>query len=164
MGIKPKFNRQSIAMDLKKEKATIERGIIQILAYTGEEFVKDARSMGRSEGGFGDVTGNLRSSIGYFILKDGEIIRENVKGRAAGQAMARYMVEQLEEKPGYQLVGVAGMQYASEVESRGLNVISSQAETALVNLSVRLRKFANKLQALGFEFDDTGDSVITVFR
>ena len=84
--------------------------------------------------------------------------------RSAGQAMARYMVEQLEEKPGYQLVGVAGMQYASEVESRGLNVISSQAETALVNLSVRLRKFANKLQALGFEFDDTGDSVITVFR
>jgi len=104
------------------------------MQYTGEQFVKDARQMKKSDGGFGDVTGNLRSSIGYFILKDGQIIKSNLKGKASGKSAAQQFVETLPKKMGFQLIGIAGMNYASTVESKGKNVISIQAEAALIDL------------------------------
>ena len=45
---------------------------------------------------------------------------------------------------GYQLIGVAGMDYASYLESRGFNVITSQSVTALKSVEESVRAFAAK--------------------
>ena len=132
--------KNSIHVTLDQWSEEIEERIIRILARVGEEFVKAAREMSKSQGGFSDVTGNLRSSIGYFILKDGEIINRRIylsnvgTDRKKGIETSMKLVQQLPEFIGYRLVGIAGMNYASHVESKGYNVISIQKELAFINL------------------------------
>jgi hypothetical protein len=128
------LNIGQVKITAKKFVGEVEDKMIMVMQYTGEQFVRDARRMTRSDGGFGDVTGNLRSSIGYFILKDGQIIKENLRGKSSGKSAARQFVDLLPKKTGLQLIGIAGMNYASLVESKGKNVISIQAETALIDL------------------------------
>lgn len=128
------LNLGQVKITTKKFVGEVEDKMIMVMQYTGEQFVKDARKMERSQGGFGDVTGNLRSSIGYFILKDGQILKSNLKGKASGKSAAQQFVESLPIKMGLRLVGIAGMNYASLVESKGKNVISIQAEAALIDL------------------------------
>ena len=50
-----------------------EERIYKLLQRAGEEFVK----LARKKGNYQDHTGNLRSSIGYVIVKDGDILTEN---------------------------------------------------------------------------------------
>lgn len=168
MGIKPTFTRADIDRDLDAFREKVESDLFKILAYVGEEFVKEARQMTKADGGFGDITGNLRSSIGYFILKDGKIVKENLKGSAGiGKSAARIALNGVEKRDGYQLVGVAGMDYASKVESKGLNVISVQADTAIINLERILDKYADSLNKIGVSmerFSDDGETVSTTFR
>lgn len=132
MGITLKLGQAKITT--KKFVGEMEDKMIMVMKYTGEQFVKDARNMKKSEGGFGDVTKNLRSSIGYFILKDGQILHDNLRGKASGKSAARQFVESLPKKMGLQFIGIAGMNYASILESKGMNVISIQAESALIDL------------------------------
>lgn len=133
-------SKDSIRVSLDQWSDEIEEQIIRILTRVGEEFVKAAREMSKAQGGFGDVTGNLRSSIGYYLLKDGEIISQRIylsnagTDRKTGVATSRKLVEQMDKFIGYRLVGIAGMNYASYVESKGYNVISIQQELAFVNL------------------------------
>lgn len=138
MGIK--LNIGQVKITAKKFVGEVEDKMILVMQYAGEQFVRDARKMTRSEGGFGDVTGNLRSSIGYFILKDGQIIRSKIykepksKDGITGRNAGKQYLEQIPKKTGLQLIGIAGMNYASLVESKGKNVISIQAEAALIDL------------------------------
>lgn len=164
MGITPKFKQSDIQGDLNKFEAQVEADLVSILAYVGNKFRRDARNMTKADGGFADVTGNLRASIGYFILKDGAVLKESLKGKAAGKTAARNVLNSVEKKSGYQLVGVAGMDYASEVESRGLNVITAQADAAIINLDRLLSKYASKLGKMGFRIDSSGNVVSTAFR
>jgi hypothetical protein len=133
-------SKDTIRVSLDQWSDEIEEQIIKILSRVGEEFVKSAREMSKAQGGFGDVTGNLRSSIGYFVLKDGEIIDQKIylsnagTDRNTGVATSIKLVEQMDEFIGYRLVGIAGMNYASHVESKGYNVISIQKELAFINL------------------------------
>lgn len=159
MGIKLVTNRQDIKRDIKSFQEKVENDLITILQYVGEKFVKEARNMTWEQGGFEDDTGNLRSSIGYFILKDGIIINDNTEGTSQGISAAQHIFSQVEKNNGYQLIGVAGMKYASEVESRGYNVITVQADTALVNLDKLLKRYASKLSRMGVSFEDSGNSV-----
>jgi hypothetical protein len=157
MGIKPLFTKASVNQDLTEWREKVEADLVKILGYVGNKFVKDARLMTKAEGGFGDDTGNLRASIGYFILKDGDVIKENLKGKAEGKIAAQSVLSTIDKKSGYQLIGVAGMSYASEVESRGFNVISYQADTALIDLDRMLRKYASKLSKMGISFENSGN-------
>lgn len=126
-------------------KGSAEDKLVLACKYAGEKFVKDARSFSKAQGGFGDVTGNLRSSIGYFIVKNGQVVESLVYSgnsgtdRKKGVSAGKQLIESWPKKPGIQLVGFAGMNYASFVESRGLNVISVQKETALINLKDLLK-------------------------
>jgi hypothetical protein len=49
-------------------------------------------------------------------------------------------IQDVVKPKGFQLIGVAGMNYASHVESKGYNVISYQADVCMVNLGVSLEK------------------------
>ena len=122
----------------------IEEDVVEAMAYAGEEFVTEAREMNKSEGGFGDVTGNLRSSIGYFILKDGEVIDQGYTGNAEGKHAANKVLGLVKRNRGIQLVGVAGMEYATYVESKGFNVISRQGDAMLVDLEKYIKDIQYK--------------------
>jgi hypothetical protein len=124
-----------------------EADIIRVMHYAGEKFVTDARGMSKAAGGFGDVTGNLRSSIGYFILRNWEVIDSNLTGTPVGQLAARIVIDIVGRKPGLQFIGVAGMEYASHVESRGLNVISMQADTCIIDLEKYFKVIENKYRS-----------------
>jgi hypothetical protein len=68
-------------------------------------------------------------------------------------------------KSGYQLIGVAGMEYASEVEARGYNVITSQADTAIIDLTSSLKSFKDRMnkKGIGVDYDSFDETMVTQF-
>jgi S-methylmethionine-dependent homocysteine/selenocysteine methylase len=101
---------------------------VDVLDYVGLEFVKEARTARR----YIDRTGNLRSSIGYFVLEEGKVVKKGgfspVSSTAtAGPSEGREFIAKIasEYPEGIVLIGVAGMSYAAYVEAHGLNVTDS---------------------------------------
>lgn len=113
--------------------------VLRILRYVGEMAINEARAAGS----YRDVTGNLRSSVGYSIIINGRIAEENYSGNPEGITKGKTLAQQLaSQQPDVALVVVAGMKYASQVESRGRNVLTSAeqlAKTAVPNLVRQLR-------------------------
>lgn len=110
-----------------------EERIYRLLQRAGEEFVKIARK----KGNYKDRTGNLRSSIGYVIVKDGDILTEDYEQSSEGTDKqngireAKRLVSELVPiySDGWVLVGVAAMPYAVYVEAiHNLDVISVATE------------------------------------
>lgn len=101
--------------------------IVNTFMYVGESCIREARD----NGSYMDQTGNLRSSIGYVVVVDGQIVRKNVvdlvKNGTDGTKEAEAFLERLatEHSTGICLIVVAGMNYASYVEGRGYNVLTS---------------------------------------
>jgi len=125
-GLSPMFNLDAVMR--KAEKFANDRTQDQIfkLAYIGEEFVNDARLNGT----YKNHTKNLRSSIGYVILLNGEVEKKNLKGNAEGKLAASKVIEEFKGTPGLVLIGFAGMEYAAAVESKKYDVITSSIPTA----------------------------------
>ena len=111
----------------------VERQIIESLCRIGEEVVTLAKLI-PSERGFTDRTGNLRSSIGYVVCKDGQPIKiafEAVKGGHEGVHTGQKLALEVgANSEGYTLVVVAGMNYAVYVESKGRDVLTSAEKEA----------------------------------
>ena len=106
-----------------------ETRIRYVLHDIGIEFMNAARQNAQ----FTDHTGNLRSSIGYCILLDGEVIDEGYDGRTTdGEIQSKRIVRELAEgyNQGYVLIGIAGMEYAAAVESKGFDVITGSTPLA----------------------------------
>lgn len=100
--------------------------IVQNMQYIGERCVAIARDKNRANT-WGDVTGNLRSSIGYIVQVNGKaVIQSNIEvyegrdGQNAqkGAPAARALLKSLSgtKQSGVVLFVVAGMNYASYVE------------------------------------------------
>ena len=116
-----------------------------LLARAGEEFITLARSIRT----YKDRTGNLRSSTGYAIFKDGRRVGSGVfnanvgepgkkdgeKGVTAGEQMAR-AVGRTHSK---------GMSYAAAVEAKGYDVVTHSADKTEDFL---ISEAANLLRAL----------------
>ncbi|MDR0864961.1 MAG: hypothetical protein LBO74_08525 [Candidatus Symbiothrix sp.] len=104
-----------------------EQVIIRNLCYVGEKCLNEART----NGGYYDQTGNLRSSIGYVVVVDGNVIQmssfSTVKQGKQGASDGQEFVKQLISKfpKGICLIVVAGMNYASYVSAKGYNVLDS---------------------------------------
>lgn len=91
----------------------------------GIAFVDKARARTKSEGGFGNITWNLRSSIGCLLVYNGQAIftyfptiKNGALGSQTGENYAREIAVLVNEGDGVQLVIVAGMEYASFLEDR----------------------------------------------
>lgn len=140
MGIK--LDIGDLGAEIRKAKEKVEHDIIEALKYCGEQAVNYARKHGT----YKDHTANLRSSIHYIVAKNGDILASSEgddplsvtdengethtgdEGKATGLAYARDLSQQ--EKNGFVLVVVAGMQYAEYVERRGYDVLAgAQIET-----------------------------------
>lgn len=149
MAIKPNFSRREIESYLARKRLLIERAIISRLKLLGEKCVAEARSLNT----YMDQSGNLRSSIGYVIVKNGAIIHSSsfeqvqpwsssddaaLNGGEVGEKYAKKLG--LEHSSGYALVVVAGMSYASYVEAMGKDVLSSAEHLAERELPKMLRQ------------------------
>jgi len=140
-GLVPIFNMthvQNIFEDYIEERVNRE---IAILQRIGEEFVNKARSINT----YTDRTGNLRSSIGYVLLWDGDIQKQNFNPKAdAKKQVSELMVKLKSDYPkGMVLIGFAGMEYAAAVESKNYDVISGSAPTKQA-MEDAFKKFLSK--------------------
>lgn len=132
-----------------------KRAIVRRLAIIGEMCVNKARSLPgpsltvfwdsekgqplrsipKHTPGYIDWTANLRSSIGYVIVVDGEIAKmstfepvkgmdgDGTQGAQEGKAFAERLVA--EYPHGIVLIVVAGMKYAEYVQRKGYDVTVS---------------------------------------
>lgn len=177
MGIKPRYSSAETLRELQRQYRSIERGILIRLDRVGLQWYTNAKTdlnidtsafpairkqqpgdPVRGQGEYLDDSGALRSSIGYFVLKDGVVVSGRVEGESEGISAAKQLLGTIPEKDGYVLIGVAGMDYASHLESKGFNVITSQAQIALIDIEASLKKFAKAKNIEGFNIDETGVS------
>ena len=139
MGLIPGFSQANINKRISNWVVSIEQRIIWTLAMVGEQFVNDARNIQTYQ----DQTGNLRSSIGYIIARDGMIIQENVEGKPEGLAKAKGVAREVlrENSKGFILIVVAGMEYAAAVESKGYDVITGSIPAAKALLKAKIKEY-----------------------
>ncbi|HZW64067.1 MAG TPA: hypothetical protein VFF23_00145 [Hanamia sp.] len=152
VSIKPKFFITDIEKSLGQLSVRFDEAIINRLRFIGEKFVLNARSNKT----YKDNTGNLRSSIKYFILKNGRLY--GAKYTKAGKLAKNqdpnsdFVIRPVFTKDGklakkqpfylggvildkvakeypngYVLLCIAGMEYASYVESKNLDVITASS-------------------------------------
>lgn len=138
---------------------SLVQGIVRQLAYAGEMAVNEARSLPAPpvsmlmdangeyrrdipphQPNYIDWTANLRSSIGYVVIVDGNPVTvgdfapvpgkdgSGQEGAAAGKAFAISLAPEFPQ--GITLVVVAGMKYAKYVSAKGYDVIDSGAALA----------------------------------
>ena len=127
MGAKQITPMSEVEAYLDEQIERIEQLIIYNLSYVGEQCLTEARNTNS----YKDQTGNLRSSIGYTIVKDGRVIRQSdfavvrkgSEGKSEGEQFARSLAAKFPE--GIVLIVVAGMNYASYVSAKGYNVLDS---------------------------------------
>lgn len=127
MGAKQITPMSEVEAYLDEQIERIEQRIIYNLSYVGEQCLTEARSTNS----YKDQTGNLRSSIGYIIVKDGKVIRQSdfavvrkgSEGKSEGEKFARSLASKFPD--GIVLIVVAGMNYASCVSAKGYNVLDS---------------------------------------
>ena len=120
--------------------------IAKALCYVGELCLIEARDGGTYE----DRSGNLRSSIGYAVLINGQVLQyacvEKVKDGSEGLVQGlEYLRSRIQKasKKGIVLIVTAGMNYAEYVETK--RVVLSRAEL----IAPRLVKLV--LTQLGFK-------------
>lgn len=128
----------------------IEEATLPLFIKVGTRAVDIAR---KKMGGkpYQDDTGNLRSSTGFIVFRDGRSVHTDFKpspegtdkatGLSVGQKMA---ADYMRESKGWGIVLIAGMDYASYVENRGFDVISGGAN----DLQVWLTQAFNELGVL----------------
>ncbi|PSR54156.1 hypothetical protein AHMF7605_11805 [Adhaeribacter arboris] len=148
--MKAQFNQASINRMLEKRLEGLHNAVFSRLQLIGLEFVRNAREFGE----YNDITGNLRSSIGFLILKDGQIVENNFQAadkgtdRATGMARGQALAEELAARhsAGYVLIVVAGMEYAASVESKGKDVLTGSSLTAETQLQEAIQAIGAKIR------------------
>ncbi|HRY32109.1 MAG TPA: hypothetical protein P5531_03985 [Bacteroidales bacterium] len=147
MAIKPGFSHTDIEKAMLRRLERIDRAIVFRLSRLGEECVNNAREFGS----YIDRTGNLRNSVGYLLLKDGSVLRQNFKrtagggeeGTAVGQNLAHQIA--MAYPAGYVLIVVAGMDYAAYVEARNRNVLATAEQFAREKAPQIIRELKTKV-------------------
>lgn len=144
--IRPKFKESDIRNYVNKRIQILEDVVFDRLQQIGEQFLIDARNTNS----YKDRTGNLRSSIGYVIYKDGEEVFGNFEGTEVGKQTSRRLISQLKvEYPrGYILIAVAGMSYAAAVESKGYDVITGSVQMGEENARRSFDRLKQSLKKL----------------
>lgn len=124
MGLKPMFDKLAIQTALLKFAKENEKKFIEALAFIGEAFVNEARSKRTYQ----DQTGNLRSSIGYAIVKNGKAVKFTAKDSPESGELVSNLVQE-GQKSGIYLIVFAGMEYALYVEAKGYDVLTGSKPT-----------------------------------
>lgn len=119
MAIKDKTNWNQVRRELANQDEVNRKSVV-FMAKVGETAVKYARE----NGGYTDRSTNLRHSIGYLVVQNGQVMIDAF-GTTEPQQMARtYAYQVARNYPrGTVLIWVAGMSYARYVETKGFDVL-----------------------------------------
>lgn len=132
MAIVQKTTREEISRYIEQWMERKKKAIIRQMQYCGDAAVNAARATDS----YKDQTGNLRSSTGYVLVVDGNIVSrsgfEAVKNGAEGTRVGVAFAESIAKKypRGICLIVVAGMNYAVHVKNKGYDVLDSAELTA----------------------------------
>lgn len=148
MALVPKFTQGQIKAQIDAFIKVAEKRTIQRFQYLGEQCV----ILARSNGDYMDQTGNLRSSVGYVVFKDGVAVSQSfsqvgsgLKGTNEGRTTA--MKVGAKNKKGISLVVVAGMNYALAVESKGRDVLTSTELFAKQQLPIMMEALRRNINS-----------------
>lgn len=151
MAITSNFKKDDLKGRFDAFLSMVEQKQIERLQMLGEMCLIEARS----NKGYMMRTGALLSSTGYEIFVDGKAIHSRfdtasgaqsdaaAKGIKAGEDIAEKVGKETE---GVALVVVAGMNYASYVEARGYNVLSSAEHLANRELPRMLEELTTNIK------------------
>ncbi|MFV0501720.1 MAG: hypothetical protein ACK5MH_09050 [Bacteroidales bacterium] len=139
MAIKMITQQKQIESYLKQCSEQVHKETVRVLSYIGERCIIEARDRSQKESWI-DRTGNLRSSVGYVIVANGEIVamsdfkqvNDGSEGIYRGERYARTIAAW--HRTGYALIVVAGMSYASFVEAMENKVVLASAETLAMKI------------------------------
>jgi len=108
---------------LKEQFEEVDRQTLEQFKLVLTEALKIQRAKMRADGGYNDDTGQLRSSTGGIIYRDGKVLFEDFElspygtdkdpGLKVGREKA---LAEIRESKGWGITIVAGMEYASWVE------------------------------------------------
>lgn len=151
MGVKAEFTKQDVRERFDAFLDMVEKKQIERLQRLGEMCLIEART----NKGYMMQTGALLSSTGYQIFVDGVAIHSQfdaasgaesnsaAKGVQSGLSLADSIGKSTQ---GVCLVVVAGMNYASYVEAKGYNVLSSAEHLAERELPKMLDKLISNIK------------------
>lgn len=147
MGIRRTTTDAEIARAVRAAVERADKLTTSALQRMGEQAVTRTRDRSAAES-WTDRTGNLRSSVGYLLVKNGVEAGASAFNTVAGGSEGsdtgrRYALQVVAEHPSdYTLAVVAGMDYAQYVESRGRDVLASTvlwAEKELPRVAAKLK-------------------------
>lgn len=126
IGIEVITDTKALSMEIEKE---IENQTVQHLSKVLHRAIELVRTKMLNKS-YQDHTGNLNSSTGFIIYKDGKVVhkdfRESVIGTDKLTGIKKGLdiaMSELRESKGWGILFVSGMEYASWVESRGFEVL-----------------------------------------
>lgn len=149
-GLIPQFNMSDINKKVDAFHKRKLRQMFDMLSFVGIRSVEWAKV----NGAYMDQTGNLRSSIGYAVIHNGQTVVFESEGTPLGKLEAGEVIQKLagQYNTGMVLVVVAGMEYAAAVESKGYDVITGstfEAELLLEQMKKLLQAGLYKEQSDG---------------
>lgn len=128
--IEADFTAQFVVDMVQKQVDAWLHSLLEDYRRAGLAFVERMRDRTAPDF-FNNITWNLRSSIGYLLLYNGEVVesyfpalQSGELGAVTGDAYAREISASSDYDHGVCLIIVAGMEYASFVESKDKDVIS----------------------------------------
>lgn len=136
---------------LMREAERVERLTIRALSELGEECVNRVRDRSGDESWY-DHTGNLRSSVGYVIAHNKNIIqystfnqvKQGSEGVKTGKDLAKELAKRYSNN--YVLIVVAGMNYAEFVEAMdNKDVLASTELWAREQVPLMLEKLKRQI-------------------
>lgn len=151
MGIRMTTKLDEIHKVLMKEANRVERLTIRALSYLGEQCVSRVRDREGNKSWY-DQSGNLRSSVGYVIAYNGNIIqysdfnqiKQGSEGVSVGKNLAKELVKRYPND--YVLVIVGGMNYAEYVERKdNKDVLASTELWAMDQVPKMLEKLKRQI-------------------
>jgi hypothetical protein len=125
------FNMADIEAYIREEEEAWYDEIIASLRTTGRTLVDKARAQTREDGGFGNITWNLRGSIVMCLVdEEGKIfetyappITKGAHGTKIGKEMAEALAVYGRNAQEITMVFVAAENYATFVQAKGKDVI-----------------------------------------
>ena len=151
MGIRMTTKLSEVHDMLMREAERVERLTIRALSKLGEQCVTKIRDRAGDKSWY-DQTGNLRSSVGYVIAHNKNIIqystfnqvKQGSEGVKTGKDLAKELAKRYSNN--YVLIVVAGMNYAEFVEAMdNKDVLSSTELWAREQVPLMLEKLKRQI-------------------
>lgn len=128
--LEAQFNPDQLTRQIQDD---IDRATLETLIKVSSRAIEIARTRAAAEEMkvYENHTGNLESSTGFIITRDGKVVHRDFKLASEGTDKSTGMqtglsaaMGVLREKKGWGIVLIAGMEYASWVEGKGFDVLS----------------------------------------